>query len=653
MTLRRQLILFLSGLFLLVYAGTLAIGIRGTRDYLAEQLQSHAQDTATSLGLSLAPALATGDLTLAETMINAIFDPGYYREIALRAPDGSLLVDRRQPVRVESVPAWFVNLIALETPLRESEITAGWRRAGTVSVRSHPGYAYRDLWHTTVRTAWWFLGVGGAAIVFLVAGLRRLLAPLRDVERQAEAIAQREFATNERLPRTRELRRVVEAMNDMARRLQRWIADQTELTEQARAEAYRDAVTGLPNRRGFDARLGTFVEAKEEHQQGALLLLELKDLSSYNDRHGYAAGDELLRQTGALLSEVVAEYPQAFIARVGGATLGVLVPDLMPDQARRLAELASSRLADLVARGLPETGDVAALGAAVYDSRQTASQLLTQADMALRTAQTAGPNAWRLYASGDLGEAALHGAQEWRVILANHIAERNVVLYGQPVVSLRDRGVLHHEVFARLPRPGGRLLPAGVFLPMAERVGLAQAFDRLVLEMAVERLAAEPGGDASLAINLSAASAHDPEFLSWLGRTLGRLPRKGRGLVFELPEYRLLAKREAAHAFVARIHELEGKVSLDHFGAGFQAFGYLQGLKPDIIKIDGGYIRNLDANADNRFFVGALAEIAHGLGIVVVAQSVETDAEWRALESVHVDGAQGYHIAAPIPWNTT
>jgi diguanylate cyclase (GGDEF)-like protein len=652
MTLRRQLILFLSTLFLVVYAGTLAIGIRSTRAYLIDQMQSHAQDTATSLGLSLAPALAANDLTLAETMISAIFDPGYYREITLRAADGSIAVERRLPVRVEGVPGWFVNLVPLGTPMRESEITTGWRRAGTISVRSHPGYAYRDLWRIAVRTAWWFLGVVGGAIVVVAVGLRYLLAPLRDVERQAETIAQREFPTNDRVPRTRELRRVVLAMNAMSGKLKRWVSDQTELTEQVREEAYRDPVTGLPNRRGFDARLRTFVESKEEYQNGALLLLELKGLAAYNDRHGYAAGDELLRQTAELLTGAASDYPQAFVARVGGATLGALVPDLLPDETRRLAEHASHRLGELVARGVPETDDAAAIGAAVYDGRLSATQLLAQADMALRSAQTAGPNAWRVYLVGDLGETGMHGAQEWRVILANHIAERNVILHGQPVVSLRDRTALHHEVFARLPRPGGRLLPAGVFLPMAERVGLSQAFDRLVVEMAIDRIGAEPGNTVPLAINLSPASAHDPAFLDWLGRTLNRLPRMGTGLIFELPEYQLLANREAAYTFVARVHELKGQVSLDHFGAGFRAFGYLQGLKPDCIKIDGSYIRNLDTNADNRFFVGALTEIAHGLDILVVAQSVETDAEWRALESVHVDGAQGYHISAPMPWDS-
>lgn len=652
MTLRRQLILFLSALFLIVYAGTLVIGIRSTRDYLVEQMQSHAQDTATSLGLSLAPALAANDLTLAETMINAIFDPGYYREITLRRADGGIAVQRRLPVRVEGVPGWFVTLVPLETPARESAITAGWRPAGVVVVRSHPGYGYRDLWRVAVRTAWWFLAVAAGAMTVVAVGLRYLLSPLRDVERQAENIAQREFPVNDRIPRTRDLRRVVEAMNNMARKLKRWVADQTELTEQVRAEAYGDAVTGLPNRRGFDARLQNFVESKEEHQNGVLLLLELKDLANYNDRHGYAAGDNLLRETGALLADAVTDHPQAFVARLGGATLGVLVPDVLPDESNRLVEHAGRRLSELVARGLPDSDDVAAIGAAIYDGRLSAGQLLAQADMALRSAQSAGPNASRVYLVGELGDTALHGAQEWRVILANHIAERNIVLHGQPVVSLRDRTALHHEVFARLPRIGGRLLPAGVFLPMAERVGLVQAFDRLIVEMAIERLAHESAAGVPLAINLSATSAHDVSFREWMTAVLRRRSQQGQGLIFEIPEYQLLANRDAAYEFVARVHELRGKVSLDHFGAGFRAFGYLQGLKPDYIKIDGVYIRNLDANADNRFFVGALTEVAHGLDITVVAQSVETEAEWRALEKIHVDGAQGYHISAPLPWTS-
>ena len=228
MTLYRQLVLYTLVLFFVLFAGTWLVNLESTRSFLIHQLESHAQDTATSLGVSISQYSSDNDLPAIESMINAVFDRGYYRVVRYTDTRGNILIDRTLDVTIENVPQWFISLIPLKTPEASANVMAGWLQAGTIFVKSHPGYAYRALWENVVRMTGWFLACG---IFVLLAGgfvLRRLLQPLVLVEKQADALCRKEYEIQEPLPRTRELRRVVEAMNRMTRKVKEMFEEQVE-----------------------------------------------------------------------------------------------------------------------------------------------------------------------------------------------------------------------------------------------------------------------------------------------------------------------------------------------------------------------------------------------------------------------------------------
>lgn len=155
MTLRRQLFFGLSIVFLLICGSLLLVTVNATRDYLEQQLASHAQDTATALTRVLGEAVAKDDRVLAETQIAAVFDRGYFQQIAVLSTGGARLVGRELPPRIEGVPAWFTGLFSLKTPTGEAFLTSGWRQLGKVVVVSQPTFAYRHLWQSTVGMFWW------------------------------------------------------------------------------------------------------------------------------------------------------------------------------------------------------------------------------------------------------------------------------------------------------------------------------------------------------------------------------------------------------------------------------------------------------------------------------------------------------------------
>ena len=647
MTLSRQLIVLLLVLFMLMFAGTFLTSLSNTRDYLGKQLESSAQDVATSLGLSLSPHMLKNDLPTMISMTDAIFDSGYYREVVVESVDGTPLIARTMQVKIEGVPTWFVNAIPLETPRGEALVTAGWKQAAKVYVRSHPGLAYAELWRNTVTTFWWFLGSASVTLLLGIAALRLVLKPLRAMEQQAEAISAREFPVQEKLPWTRDLRRVVMAMNRMTLKIKQMFEDQTQLSVKLHDQAYKDLVTGLGNRRYFDSQLQHLIQSSEEFLTGALLLVQLRDFKRYNEQRGYAAADELLRQTASILREVTADLEQCVPARLAGADFAVLAPDVSPLEAQLLGQLMCERLSLLHSSGMSDNLDVAHIGIAMFREGETASELFSEADMALRAAQSKGPNSWHIYEAPTLDHSVIHGASHWREVLREVVAGKKIVLHFQRVVNCLDGSTLHHEALVRVPDQEGGVINAGVFMPMAERLGMTRGFDKLVVEAILERMAARPYEQDKYAVNLAPGSLHDPDFVNWLYAEVSRRAIHASKLIFEVPEYGAVRELDAVREMVTRLGALGCRFCLDHFGRGVTSFGYLSTLKIHYLKIDGSYIRGIDRDQDNQFFVHSVAGIARGLDIQVIAEAVETQEEWDALRNLRVDGIQGYIAGRP------
>ena len=664
MTLSRQFTAILGIVFALVFSGTIALSVQNTRVYLGQQLGSHAQDAATSLGLSLSPHLARADLPLVESMIDAIFDGGFYREIVVHDLAGKPVANRTLNVRIEGVPNWFMGLVPLITPLRDAEIMSGWKLGGRVSVRSHPGYAYRELWANTVDTAWWAAISIVLAAALTIAFCRSLLRPLKAVEAQALAIAAREFPVVERLPGTRELRQVVIAMNTMSRKVRQMLMEQVTLADRMREEAYSDVLTGLANRRSFDRWLQQLVSDRERSAMGAVLLVQIAGLAEVNTERGYTAGDDLVKlvaqglaglQLDGGLGQLNGEDDQ-WLARISGSEFGILVGGQSREEIERVAELICSEL-----RGLTFTGRGLAgghVGAAYFQRTLDVGRLLSEADMALRHAQNMGQIAWHvLEATPELTDVALPSASAWRETFARIIVERDVVLHFQEVRSLGLDGLLHYEVLARISnpsRPGkAMLVPAGIFLPVAARLGFARSLDQIIVEKVIAEVkndvAVARFDEAHFAVNLTGAALRDAGFVAWLVDTLMDEPQVSRRLIFEVSEYAGLGMLEAMRKLALRLEEVGAGLAFDHFGTGGRSFGYLQGIRLSYIKLDGGFVAALPSNPDERFFVNALVDVAHGLELPVIAERVETDAELEVLRSMGVDGVQGYLIARPGP----
>jgi len=471
MTLYRQLIIFTLALFLLLFAGTWYAKLDSTRSFLTDQLESHAQDTATSLGLSISQFLIQKDMPTVETMINAVFDRGYYKTVKLTDIKQQILIERVLDVKIENVPPWFIRLIPLKTPEAVANVMSGWIQAGTIHVMSHPGYAYKTLWEDVIRTTLWFLACGVFVLIAGGFGLRVLLRPLVLVERQADALCRKEYEIQERVPWTKELRRVVEAMNRMTYKVKEMFEEQVTQAEGLRERAYHDPVTGLGNRRYFETQITARLDRRDSVTKGIMLLIKLNDLDKLNQQKGFQAGDELLKRVAALLHEATKSYASCVLARLTGGDFGIFLPDAPPWDAETIAGGLANQLSQLAAEQIAATDNVGHVGAATYECTTTLGRLLSEADLALGAARQMGPNGWSVRAITEETDKMPLGQQQWKEMLEKALRERRVSLDAQPVVKTTDRShLLHLEIFSRIVMEDGKFLSAGVFMPLAERM---------------------------------------------------------------------------------------------------------------------------------------------------------------------------------------
>lgn len=650
MSLHRQLVLLITGLLLVLLAGICLLSVHNSRGYLEQQLYVHAQDTATSLGLSAQKALAEEDLVLVQSMVDAIFDRGDFQDISIRSRAGEVVVRRNATPPATQAPEWFAAWLQIEPRPGISEMSHNWRVVGDVRIQSDRNRALNTLWLAAKQAFWLFVGVGVISWIVILVIVHAILAPLRTLEKQADAICHKDFTGQQPLPKTREIKRVVQAINRMTRQLKILFDEQVAQIEQVRNQAYVDSVTGLGNGRFFNAQLQSRVDSTEEPFTGALVRMQVKGLGEYNEHYGHESGNLLLRRIGQLWREQLQDLDGHCVARVAGARFAALLPHLTQDMAQQRVRQLLEKVQQLDALNLGGASVQLFAGMATCSLGQDAKLLEAQASAALERAQSFRSGHLEIYdesAHGDALAPNLPGISNWASFLRDVIDHRKVVLHYQPVMSCVDQSLMHYEVLARVA-VDDKLVTAGHFIPLVERFSMVAEFDRMVILLLVEHLKKqEKGTRVPLAINLSSHSIRAEGFEEWLLDTVQHHRDMAPYLIFEVPELTVRTAHGKLRRLATGLKDVGAKLTIDHFGTTNSSFGYLSGLPLYSIKVDNSYIRDIEHNLDHQFFVQSLVRIAHSRQILLTAEMVEGAEQWNLLRRFQLDGAQGYFLGEP------
>jgi diguanylate cyclase (GGDEF)-like protein/PAS domain S-box-containing protein len=423
-------------------------------------------------------------------------------------------------------------------------------------------------------------------------------------------------------------------------------------------EATHDALTSLVNRKEFERRLtralaDTAAGAAGEH---ALCYLDLDRFKLVNDTCGHEAGDELLRQIAALLGGHMRKRDT--LARLGGDEFAALLENCPLDQAEEIAEEVRRAVDEFryLCVGQTFTLGISIGVVPITSTSGRMAAVLRAADAACYSAKEAGGNRVCVDRPETIPVAPRHAETRPVNRLARALEEGRFHLYAQPIVPLLPEPATRPrcEILLRLPDERGNLQPAASFLPQAERYNLMPAIDRWVIRRTVELMGRwhreHPECQLPLcSINLSATSLDDESLVPRLQQQLSQHRLPPQTLCFEIAEAAALANFAQTVRFIAEIRAAGCGVALDDFGSGVHSFAYLKALAVDFLKIGGHYVRGVVDDPVYSTIVAAVNQVGRLMGIVTIAEEVDSEPVLNRLRNLGIGYAQGHALAVPQP----
>jgi diguanylate cyclase len=418
-----------------------------------------------------------------------------------------------------------------------------------------------------------------------------------------------------------------------------------EAEKQIRFLAHYDALTALPNRVSFNKKLDQEIEAAlAMGSRLAVLCLDLDRFKEVNDLFGHAAGDRALQSVAKRISGVLNE--NQMLARLGGDEFAIIAPGLsVPTTAGRIAEIVLQALQNAGQNIEIDRPIAVSIGIAICpDDATDRHALLSHADTALYRAKNEGRGAYR-YFDASMG-AELHERRLLEHDLRNAISRGELRLVYQPENDIRTGKVVGFEALLRWNHPTrGEVSPAQ-FIPIAEDTGVILQIGEWVLRTAC-REAATWTQPLIVAINVSAVQIHNANFAQVVHEILFETGLAAGQLELEITETALIRDLNRALATLRQIKELGVRIAMDDFGTGYSSLSNLRAFPFDKIKIDGSFIKSVDNNCQAAAIVRSVLGLGRGLNLPVLAEGVETRAEFAFLESELCNEAQGYLLGKP------
>ncbi|MBK6451818.1 MAG: EAL domain-containing protein [Proteobacteria bacterium] len=431
------------------------------------------------------------------------------------------------------------------------------------------------------------------------------------------------------------------------------VSESRELNRKLSYHASHDILTGLVNRREFEARLERSLRsAKARETQYALCHLDVDQFKIINDTCGHSAGDALLGQVGALLKTKIRWRDT--LARLGGDEFGVLLESCSLDDALVMAEQLRETMRNYKFVWEERTfrlGCSIGVVPITGDSEDVAT-VLSSADSACQAAKEGGRNRVFSFQDNDIDLMRRRREMQWAARINNALEESRFELFRMTIQPLQKHEPgAHYELLLRMRDETGKIVAPDNFINAAERYGITPQIDRWVVEHALRWLVSEADERERLAlcsINLSGQSLGDADFLPFVQKLLKNSGIDGTKICFEITETAAIASFSQANRFIAALKEEQGcKFALDDFGTGLSSFGYLKHFPVDFLKIDGSFVKEILRDPIDREMVRSINEIGHLTGKQTIAEFAENEEIINMLRSLGVDYAQGYGISAP------
>ncbi len=675
-------VVVLVGLMLTRQAAAQREVLHNSREVVSEVFDQSVRERGTALAASLADTLvnplyyadlsAIGSLVRNTTAQKAVSYVLVYDAEGLLIHDGSMDVSgygqrMNDPLAAKAVAATEAlvqetpSILEIDLPISIGDQRLGGVRVGMdmAPVRVQEAAAMRVLTErmedARQRQLGWIYALMALLVAFAVVMAfyvqRTLVNPIRSLGSAARRIERGDYSVGAPASRRRD------EVGELLRTFDRMSQSIARHDREVRQMAYTDALTGLTNRLAFREALDhRLLRAHAAGHGLALLFIDIDEFKRVNDTLGHEAGDEALLQFAQRIAAAVDQLggDEALLARFGGDEFVILIGS----GERRVADTATTLAERLVVElGRPlqvqqrEIFLGSSIGITLYpDDAVDATALLKNGDIAMYQAKLAGKHCFRYYnrAMDHAVERRLHLEQELRG--AWERGELRLVY--QPIYRTRDRVLTGVEVLLRWNHPTLGAIPPSVFIDVAEQSGLIQRIGPKVLREACEQATKWPrnalGEELFISVNVSPRQLRNGDLVSEVEASLHSSGLAASRLHLELTETAVIGDEMLAVSLLEKLHRAGVKVWLDDFGTGFSGLSHLRQVPVDGVKIDRSFVADMGRDPDDLALTTAIIAMAHALGITVVAEGVEQEAQFELLSQRGCDLVQGYWLGRPL-----
>lgn len=637
MTLLKQIMLAIISFMLLIFVAVGILNFSTINNYIVSQLGTNAKHTANSLGLAIASVTNPKDLSGAQTMINSVFDSGYYSMIKLTGLEGETLIESSQPLVVNSVPKWFVNNVKLEAPVAQSEIMIGWNKFGTLHVQSNTGIAYYELYNIVQNVFYVLLAMSITALLISYLGVKAIFIPLKKVQKQAEAILQNSFILQEKIPFTVDVRQIVLAMNVMITRVKDIFEQSAKTLSKYEELLYKDEQTVLFNRRYLQNNFKEYISS-EEYSSGAASMITCKDLRDLKQEIGFNGQQKLIKSIASIISQNALGMLRA---RLNEDDFIIVSPNLTTQNAKNLTDKILLTIKEEFIKFNVDMDKHPVFAAIVpYGPKTPLKDVLTTADITLARAKEGKNFASLIYKSD---KEIVLGKEQYKELIETSLKNGMFKFAGQKVES-DFAELVHRELYIRLVDSEGRWQIASYFMPMVNEIKMTVEIDLYVLNKFADMLRGGMLEKMQYAINLGKDILNSAQHFNEFENALKKIKQYASAKIYiEIPNKDDIDTAVLV-GFHQRLRSLGFGFGLDHFGFDAKSIERLSAVNPDYVKIPAANLIDFlggEASEQRSWFEAMMMS----KGVKIIATGVENDEQKQNLQNLQINSMQGILIS--------